>query len=95
MPSCGSVTERADQAFLDALSAVAAALGTVRAPSMIIEGIAVIARGVPRQTVDVDATVWEREALDRADVVDFGGVPIRVAKRALGAEASAARCPPR
>lgn len=25
---------------------------------MIIEGIAVIARGVPRLTVDVDATVW-------------------------------------
>ena len=28
------------------------------APSMIIGGIAVIARGVPRLTIDVDATVW-------------------------------------
>jgi hypothetical protein len=101
---------------------------------MIIGGIAVIARGVPRQTVDVDATVWgetvdvdtlmtvlgrhgfearvpdavefarqrqvlllrhrpsgtpaevslawlpfEREALARATVVDFGGVTVPVA----------------
>lgn len=101
---------------------------------MIIGGIAVIARGVPRQTIDVDATVWgeainaaslfetlarhgltpriddalefarrhqilqlrhepsgtpvdlslawlpfEREALERASVVDFGGVSLRVA----------------
>lgn len=101
---------------------------------MVIGGIAVIARGVPRQTVDIDATVWggsigidrllaelardgivsrtadadafarrhqvllvrhaptgtpleislawlpfEREALDRASEVDFGGVAIRVA----------------
>ena len=101
---------------------------------MIIGGIAVIARGLPRQTIDVDATVWaeaidpetlleglarqglqprigdalefarrhqilplrhepsgtqvdlslawlpfEREALERSSIVDFGGVPIRVA----------------
>lgn len=53
---------------------------------MVIGGIAVIARGVPRQTVDVDATVWaegvELEALLRvlarhgilpriADALDF------------------------
>ena len=104
-------------------------------PSMIIGGIAVIARGVQRQTIDVDATVWgdslilrgclgrgsgaassgapiadaiefarqhqilllehrasgtpvdvglawlpfERQALERATIVDFGGVPVRVA----------------
>jgi len=101
---------------------------------MIIGGIAVIARGVPRQTIDIDATVWgesltlepllealarhhlvpritdaiefarehhilllehrpsgtpvdvglawlpfERQALERASIVDFGGVPARVA----------------
>jgi Nucleotidyltransferase of unknown function (DUF6036) len=128
------VTERADQALLDALAALTIALRSVDAPSMLIGGIAVIARGVPRQTIDVDATVWaesidlerllevlaghrlkpripdvlpfarrhqilllrheasgtpvdlslawlpfEREALDRADVVDFGGVAVRVA----------------
>jgi hypothetical protein len=57
------VTERADQALLTALAAVAAALQSLTAPSMIIGGIAVIARGVPRQTIDVDATVWA-ESLD-------------------------------
>jgi predicted nucleotidyltransferase len=101
---------------------------------MIIGGIAVIARGVPRQTVDIDATMWaegldvdaivptlaaeglvlrttdaaafarerhvlllrheptgtplelilaylpfERTALERADVVDFGGVRVHAA----------------
>lgn len=48
----------ADRALLDALSALAAALHELRAPAMIIGGIAVIARGVARPTVDVDATVW-------------------------------------
>lgn len=101
---------------------------------MIIGGIAVIARGVPRQTVDIDATIWaegldvdailptlaaeglvprtadavsfarerhvlllrheptgtplewilaylpfERSALERADLVDFGGVRVPAA----------------
>ncbi|MDQ3775512.1 MAG: hypothetical protein M3461_14760 [Pseudomonadota bacterium] len=40
------------------LAALAEALTESGAPAMIIGGIAVIARGVPRQTVDVDATVW-------------------------------------
>jgi len=52
------VAERADQQLLDALAAVAAALDSVDSASMIIGGIAVIARGVPRQTIDIDATVW-------------------------------------
>jgi hypothetical protein len=55
------MTAPADQAILDALAAVVAALRTLRAPGMIIGGIAVIAHGVPRQTVDVDATVWGEE----------------------------------
>lgn len=50
-----------NQAILDALAAVVAALRTLRAPGMIIGGIAVIAHGVPRQTVDVDATDWGEE----------------------------------
>jgi predicted nucleotidyltransferase len=133
--SSSAVSERADQALLDTLAALAAALRSVDAPSMVIGGIAVIALGVPRQTIDVDATVWaesvdletllavlarhtlipriddvldfarqhqilllrhegsgtpvdlslawlpfEREALDRALIVDFGGVELRVAR---------------
>jgi hypothetical protein len=55
------MTEPADRALLEALAALAAALRQIRAPSMIIGGIAVIARGVPRLTIDVDATVWGAE----------------------------------
>jgi hypothetical protein len=128
------VPARADESLLDALAAVAAALGASDAPSMIIGGIAVIARGVARHTIDIDATIWaealapeillaksaafrlvprapdtlefarrhqvlllrhdptgipvdltlawlpfERLALERAEIVDFGGVTIRVA----------------
>jgi predicted nucleotidyltransferase len=40
-----------------AVAAVAHALAKMRAPGMLIGGIAVIARGVPRTTRDVDATV--------------------------------------
>lgn len=124
----------ADAALLAALAACATALHSLGRPAMIIGGIAVIARGVPRQTVDIDATMWaegldvdgilstlaaegliprtadavsfarerhvlllrheptgtplelilaylpfERSALDRADLVDFGGVSVRAA----------------
>ena len=47
-----------------AVQAVAVALSALPAPSMIIGGIAVIARGVPRLTRDVDATI----AGDRLDL---------------------------
>lgn len=122
-----------DEGVLQALAALSRALAQIDAPAMIIGGIAVIARGVPRLTVDVDATVWgadvsleglfsaleaqrivpripdaeefarrrqvlllehrptgtplevslgwlpfEREALDRASAVDFGGQTIVV-----------------
>jgi hypothetical protein len=43
--------------FLDALRAISAALEEMPSPSMIIGGVAVIALGVPRLTVDIDATV--------------------------------------
>jgi len=57
----------ADSAVVAALRALAAAFGDLDAPAMVIGGIAVIARGVPRTTLDVDATVWaERLDLDRA-----------------------------
>lgn len=53
----------ADQALLDALAALERALAESGAPHMLIGGLAVIARGVPRQTTDVDATVLG-ESLD-------------------------------
>ena len=46
-----------------ALEALAAALNELDAPAMLIGGIAVIARGVPRTTLDIDAAIWA-EALD-------------------------------
>jgi hypothetical protein len=45
------------------MAALASALQTIGGPSMVIGGMAVIARGVPRHTVDIDATVWA-EGLD-------------------------------
>jgi hypothetical protein len=55
--------------LLSALSALAAALKSIPAPSMIIGGIAVIAYGVPRQTIHIDATVSAaRASVD--DLVD-------------------------
>jgi len=48
---------RADDALLGALRALVSALDALGKPAMIIGGIAVIARGVPRQTIDIDATV--------------------------------------
>lgn len=44
--------------FSGALAAFDAAMRVTKAPYMIIGGIAVIARGVPRHTDDVDGTVW-------------------------------------
>lgn len=56
-----------DRPVLQALAALNGALAALDAPAMIIGGIAVIARGVPRLTVDVDATVW-------GDAVDLDGL---------------------
>jgi hypothetical protein len=53
----------ADEAATAALQALVAALEDLHAPAMIIGGIGVIARGVPRTTLDIDATVWG-EGLD-------------------------------
>lgn len=79
------MSEPADRALLKAIAALRDALGEVGASHMIIGGVAVIARGVPRQTDDVDATVWaeglslERlvEALGRHAIV--GRIPDLVA----------------
>jgi hypothetical protein len=52
----------ADRRFLAALRALVDALEDIPAPSMIIGGVAVIAAGVPRQTVDIDATIRGRDS---------------------------------
>lgn len=67
----------AEQRFRDALKALVAALGELPSPGMIIGGVAVIAAGVPRQTIDIDATVSGRtselnvvlKALDKHGIV--------------------------
>lgn len=52
-----ALTTQDTPGFLDALAAVQRGLDALGAPSMIIGGVAVIALGVPRLTVDIDATV--------------------------------------
>jgi len=72
------VAASADLALLDALAALDRTLRRLAAPAMIIGGIAVIARGVPRQTVDIDATIWgEAIAIDHlvAELARDGIVP--------------------
>jgi hypothetical protein len=50
----------AEHSFAGALRALANALNEIPALSMIIGGIAVIAAGVPRETIDIDATILGR-----------------------------------
>ncbi|HSS77001.1 MAG TPA: nucleotidyl transferase AbiEii/AbiGii toxin family protein [Thermoanaerobaculia bacterium] len=128
------MAKRPSQKLRNTLADLTKALERIEAPSMVIGGIAVIAHGVARQTIDIDATVlatrletsqilavlascsirprivdvlefaersqvlllvhektrvtleislafspFEREALERAVEVDFGGVRIPVA----------------
>ncbi len=58
----------AEERFTAALRSVMAALDELAAPSMIIGNVAVIAAGVPRQTIDIDATILGRAAA-------LGGTP--------------------
>lgn len=56
----------ADLAVTAALGKLAEAFAELGAPAMVIGGIAVVARGVPRTTLDIDATVWAADLdLDR------------------------------
>lgn len=50
----------ADRRFRAALDALAASMNAFGVPWMVIGGVAVIAAGVPRETIDVDATVLGR-----------------------------------
>ncbi len=54
----GSLSKTADAALLSAIDALSNALNKLQAPSMVIGGLAVIVRGVPRLTQDIDATIW-------------------------------------
>jgi len=51
------VRRESREGFLDGLAALGRALEELDAPSMIIGGVAVIALGVPRLTIDIDAAV--------------------------------------
>ena len=51
------MTPPSAQRFLAAIQCTQAALGKAGAPAMLISGVAILARGVPRTTLDVDATV--------------------------------------
>jgi hypothetical protein len=62
------VTANPDPALFSALAALASALSELPQPFMVIGGIAVIARGVPRQTIDIDATV-AADGLDMARLI--------------------------
>jgi hypothetical protein len=68
-PRSSPVSPSADRSLLDALAAVQVALDDLGAPAMIIGGIAVVARGIPRLTRDIDATVWG-EGLDVDHVLE-------------------------
>jgi len=63
------VTTYPQPGFIDALGALQRALDDHGAPSMIIGGVAVIAHGIPRLTVHVDATV-RAAGLDLGDLID-------------------------
>jgi len=61
----------AERRFNEALRALVDALDEIPGPSMIIGGVAVIASGVPRQTVDIDATILGRTVRLEAVVDTF------------------------
>lgn len=59
-----------DEALLQALAALDRALPRVGQPFMVIGVLAVIARGVMRDTDDIDATVWAPELeIDDSDAL--------------------------
>ena len=73
----------------DALRAVAEALAGLPVPGMLIGGMAVIARGVPRLTRDVDATIaaGEIDVRELADRIARHGIIPRIADAIAFADA--------
>jgi hypothetical protein len=72
----------ADLAVTAALRALAEALDELGTPAMVIGGIAVIARGVPRTTLDI-----ERLLVTHPDQVNVGRVRALVAEFAVALDA--------
>ncbi len=71
------MAKRPSQKILKALADLTKALQRIEAPSMVIGGIAVIAHGVARQTVDIDATVLATR-LDTSQILEvLAGCSIR------------------
>jgi len=62
------MTKTADASLVEAMACLERALSSLGRPHMLIGGLAVIARGVARNTDDVDATVWAAD-LDVKDLV--------------------------
>lgn len=73
-------TVAADSRFAAALRAVIGALNELPTPSMIIGGIAVIAAGVPRETIDIDGTVLGRttRAEDAIEIFEHHSIQPRI-----------------
>ena len=63
------MAKRPSKRILEALADLAKAFQRIDAPSMVIGGIAVIAHGVARQTVDIDATVLAAR-LDTSQILE-------------------------
>jgi hypothetical protein len=66
------MAKRPSQKILEALADLAKALQRIEAPSMVIGGIAVIAHGVARQTIEVLAT-----RLDTSQILDTASRRLR------------------
>jgi hypothetical protein len=66
------MTTDAAAEFKSALLALQRAFDELARPAMIIGGIAAIARGVPRQTIDIDATI-DAQGLDVNDALEVLG----------------------
>ena len=74
------MTAQTQPGFLDALRALWSALDRHGRPAMIIGGVAVIAHGVPRLTVDIDATVAAAgtDVDDLINVLTSDGIQARI-----------------
>jgi hypothetical protein len=71
------MTKRPSQKIRKALADLSRALRRIEAPSMVIGGIAVIAHGVARQTIDIDATILA-DRLDASQLLEaLAGSSIR------------------
>ncbi len=64
------MTPAAGDKLTEALGALSLALEQLGVPSMLIGGIAVVIRGVARQTQDIDATLWG-PGVDLEQVLQF------------------------